>query len=440
PQLQAQQVSCHATHKEGERVRPCGKCEKCRRVVGMLMAVGADPERCGYGPEQVRNCLAELVRKGVHQEAPGAEQMLYMLQTRGLIDLPVPERKRAREHPEILKLRFDPERSPLDGLPVDLRRPVYSILLEHAQGAVSRAGKSWQEFDPLVDERITRPYPFEPGGGELRRRKPGSDEGRETASDYLWGELTWPEAEKRLLKVDVALLPVGSIEQHGLHLPLDTDAFDSEYLARKVAEACSSPKPLVLPAVSYGVSYHHEEFKGTVSIRNETLASLVYEIGVAVAKNGIKKMMIINGHGGTSPALNDAAQRINQATRIFVGVDTGETSDVDVDALIETPNDVHAGEIETSTALAVRPHLVRMERARKYIPRFSSRYLDFTSKRGVSWHAHTSRISSNGVMGDPTKATAEKGERIWQVMIAHLVALVEDLKTLTLDEIFQRKY
>ena len=81
-----------------------------------------------------------------------------------------------------------------------------------------------------------------------------------------------------------------------------------------------------------------------------------------------------------------------------------------------------------------------MERARKYVPRFSSRYLDFSSKRGVSWHAHTSRISSNGVMGDPTKATAAKGERIWQVMIAHLVALVEDLKNLTLEEIFQRRY
>ena len=81
-----------------------------------------------------------------------------------------------------------------------------------------------------------------------------------------------------------------------------------------------------------------------------------------------------------------------------------------------------------------------MDRARRDVPKFSSRYLDFSSKRGVSWHAFTSRISSDGVMGDPTKATAEKGEKIWRVTIAHLVALVEDLKNLTLEEIFLRRY
>jgi len=68
-------------------------------------------------------------------------------------------------------------------------------------------------------------------------------------------------------------------------------------------------------------------------------------------------------------------------------VDTGETSDPDIHALVETPNDVHAGEIETSTTLAVRPGLVRVDAARKFVPRFSSRYLNFTSKRSVGWYA-----------------------------------------------------
>ena len=80
--------------------------------------------------------------------------------------------------------------------------------------------------------------------------------------------------------------------------------------------------------------------------------------------------------------MNFAAQRINQDARIFVCVDTGETSDVDVDRLIETPNDVHAGEIETSTSLAIRPRLVRMDRLQMEVPEFTSRYLDFTSTRG----------------------------------------------------------
>ena len=131
---------------------------------------------------------------------------------------------------------------------------------------------------------------------------------------------------------------------------------------------------------------------------------------------------------------------INRDAHIFTCVDTGETSDSDIYAMAETPNDVHSGEIETSTSLATRPHLVQMAKARKFIPRFSSRYLDFTSKRSVGWYAYTSKISPTGVLGDPTKGSREKGERMWQVMIKHLMEFVEDLKSLSLDEIYQKRY
>jgi creatinine amidohydrolase/Fe(II)-dependent formamide hydrolase-like protein len=151
-------------------------------------------------------------------------------------------------------------------------------------------------------------------------------------------------------------------------------------------------------------------------------------------------LIIINGHGGNAPALNYAAQMINRDARIFVCVDSGETSDVDIDRLAVTANDVHAGEIETSTSLAARPHLVRMDRATREVPTFSSRYLDFSSKRGVSWYAYTHKISASGVMGDPFQASAEKGRQIWDVMVAHLVALVEDLKQMSLAEIHHRRY
>ena len=104
------------------------------------------------------------------------------------------------------------------------------------------------------------------------------------------------------------------------------------------------------------------------------------------------------------------------------------------------PNDVHAGEIETSTTLASRPHLVNLEKAKKFVPRFSNRYPDFTSKRSVGWYAHTSKISTTGVLGDPTKGSREKGEQIWKVMIDHLVEFVEGLKNMSLDEIYQRRY
>lgn len=437
PKLQEHQMSCHATHKEGDWVRPCGKCEKCRRIVGMLLAVGADPKQCGYSEEQIQHCLIDLAQKGVHQESAGEEHLLFMLHEKGLIELPV-SRKNIKPRPEVLQLRFDPERSRINEIPMDLRKPLYKVFLRHSMGAVKRSGRRWLAFDPLNDPAIQESYPF-----EMDPKQSGRNSMQKSSSahkEYLWSELSWPEAEQRFQEVDVALLPVGAIEQHGPHLPLDTDAFDANYLAQRVAEACSEPKPLVLPAIPYGVSYHHDEFKGTISISNETLSRLVYEIGLSAARNGMKKLVIINGHGGNSPALNFAAQMINKDAHIFVCVDTGETSDVDIYEIAETPNDVHAGEIETSTSLAVRPHLVRMERASKLIPQFSSRYLNFTSKRGVSWYAYTKKISTNGVMGDPTKASAEKGRRIWKIMIAHLVSLVEDLKRMSLEEVYQRRY
>ena len=81
-----------------------------------------------------------------------------------------------------------------------------------------------------------------------------------------------------------------------------------------------------------------------------------------------------------------------------------------------------------------------MEKAERFVPEFSSRYLNFTAKRSVEWYARTARISPSGVLGDPTQATREKGEQMWEVMIQNLVELVEELKGMTLDEIYERRY
>lgn len=439
PHLHRVQTSCHATHKAGERILPCGKCEKCRRVIGMLAAIGSDPSHCGYSDQQVEACLQGFDPKTVHQEVECAEHVGYLLRESGRIRVSGARADALKPHPEVLRLRFDPKRSPVGTIPVDLRYPLYSLLGSHGISAVTRTGSTWKDFDPLSVTALQVPYPFELEFDKSSVEK-GSGSIAAAADRHLWGELSWQEAEQRLAEVDIALLPVGAIEQHGPHLPLDTDAFDAEYLARRVALACSRPLPLVLPVISYGVSYHHEEFKGTISIGNDTLSRLIYEIGLSAARNGIKKLVIINGHGGNSPALNHAAQMINRDTHIFVCVDTGETSDVDIQQTVETPNDVHAGEIETSTSLAARAHLVNMARAVKSIPQFSSRYLDYTGRRGILWYAYTRKISDSGVLGDPTKASAAKGERIWETMVAHLVALVEDLKNMPLDDIYHRRF
>jgi creatinine amidohydrolase/Fe(II)-dependent formamide hydrolase-like protein/7-cyano-7-deazaguanine synthase in queuosine biosynthesis len=439
PELQRHQVSCHATHIERDRVHPCGKCEKCRRIVGMLMAIDADPSHCGYSLSQVKDCLKDIAVKGVHQESAGAQHLLFLLSQKGLISQPAKNLK-AREHPEILKVRFDPEKSPIDAIPVELREPLLRIFLQHGNGAAQRHGRIWIDYDPLNDPALSNPYPFKSPGQRYGAKDIKNGEAQAILLPYLLGELTWPEAQVRFKEMDVALLPVGSLEQHGPHLPLDTDAFDAFHLAKEVASACSDPKPIVMPLIPYGVSYHHADFSGTVSLTPKTLSQLVYEVGMSAAQNGVTKLVIINGHGGNIPALQFAAQMINRDAHIFTCVETGETSEKDLLALTETPNDVHAGEIETSTTLAVRPHMVRHTKKKKFIPRFSSRYLNFSSKRSVDWYARIAKISPTGVLGDPTKASREKGEKMWALMIKHVVEFVEDLKSMSLDEILHKRY
>lgn len=431
PHLQKQQVSCHATHIEGERAFPCGRCEKCRRIVGMLAAIDVDPGQCGYKKQQIEHCLKSLAEKGVHQEAAGARHLIFLLKQKGIIE---PTGHGAPHH-EIMKLRFDPERSPVDYIPAELRKPLFEIFVQHAEGVLRKQNRAWIEYDVINSPDLLAPYPFDSVHSTQTANK-----AEIKCANYVLGELTWPEARARFRQVDVALLPVGAIEQHGHHLPLDTDTFDANYLCHKVAEACSDPKPVVLPLIPYGVSYHHEDFSGTISISNETLAHFVMDVGMGAARNGIKKLVIVNGHGGNAPALQFAAQMINRDAHIFTCVDTGESSDTDIASLIETKNDVHAGEVETSAALANRPHLVKMDRLKKFVPLFSSRYLNFSSKRSVEWYARTAKISKVGVMGDPSKATREKGEKIWDVMIKNLVEFVEELKSMTLDEIYEKKY
>jgi creatinine amidohydrolase/Fe(II)-dependent formamide hydrolase-like protein len=440
PHLQQYQTSCHATHIEEGQAKPCGRCEKCRRIVGMLSAIGADPTRCGYTAAQIVSGLRDIIKKGVHQESEGAQHMMYLLSNNRSIILSNSQKKKIKPHSEILRLRFDPVKSPFSAIPLDLRVPLYRIILKYAEGSLKRVRQKWEKFDILDDPSIHQPYAFD-NTSENDISKPSERQiNKNSQTNYIFGEFTWPDIEHRLKEIDIALLPVGAIEQHGPHLPLDTDAFDADYLAKQVAAGCSDPKPLVLPLVPYGVSYHHDDFKGTISISNETLAKIVYEIGISIARNGIKKLVIINGHGGNTPSLNFAAQMINRDSKIFVCLDTGNTSDVDIYDLVETPNDVHAGEFETSTSLAIRAKLVKLDKARKMVPQFSSRYLNFTSKRGVSWYAYTKKISEDGTIGDPTKASAEKGKKMWKIMISHLVTFVEDLKNMSLEEIYQRRY
>ncbi|MEM2102567.1 MAG: creatininase family protein, partial [Candidatus Bathyarchaeia archaeon] len=137
---------------------------------------------------------------------------------------------------------------------------------------------------------------------------------------YYLGEMAWPDVQEFLANHNVAIVPVGSNEQHGPHLPLDTDAYDAFWLSLKAAEKAGCA--LVAPPIYYGVSMHHMDFPGTVTLSPHTLEKLAYEVATSLVRHGFRKIVFENGHGGNTQALESAAQRVKLDTGAFVVVHT----------------------------------------------------------------------------------------------------------------------
>jgi hypothetical protein len=146
PELQKHQVSCHAAHVEDSIMRPCGNCEKCRRIVGMLTALHEDPRRCGYTESQITKCLQTLSSYGVKQIGSDAAHLYYLLLNQNLIEKNSHTLKWAKAHPEILQLRFDNERSNMVDLPKHIRKPLFGILQQHSEGSVRLQNRKWHTF------------------------------------------------------------------------------------------------------------------------------------------------------------------------------------------------------------------------------------------------------------------------------------------------------
>jgi hypothetical protein len=147
PYLLARQISCHAAHKEGDMMKPCGRCEKCRRIVGILSAVGEDPKTCGYSESRIASCLKSLSEKGAYtQEQAELNQLFHLLLEKGLIDLPPSVQQSVKHCPETLCLRFDDRVSPMEEIPGDLRKELFQIYLQYAEGSVRKKGKQWERF------------------------------------------------------------------------------------------------------------------------------------------------------------------------------------------------------------------------------------------------------------------------------------------------------
>ena len=151
PDLQQHQVSCHAAHSKDNRMYPCGKCEKCRRIIGMLKALDQNPERCGYTADQVQEGLDALGRRPTHQLKSDAQHLYHVLTRKNLVEINDFTKRMAKPHPEIMKLRFDNERSKISDIPLHLRQPLFDILSQHAGGAVKKANGKWVDFELTED-------------------------------------------------------------------------------------------------------------------------------------------------------------------------------------------------------------------------------------------------------------------------------------------------
>jgi hypothetical protein len=158
PELQSHQVSCHAAHEVNGRMFPCGNCEKCRRIIGMLRALDEDPARCGYTPEQITKGLHALEKQSVKQIGSDAAHLYYLLREKELVEVNDHTARLAKAHPEITKLRFDKERSNPEDLPKYIREPLLNILVKYADGLVLRESHGWTAITP--DHAIIRDTPY----------------------------------------------------------------------------------------------------------------------------------------------------------------------------------------------------------------------------------------------------------------------------------------
>ncbi len=243
----------------------------------------------------------------------------------------------------------------------------------------------------------------------------------------LWGEMTRLELHDLSERVDTVLLPVGSIEQHGPHLPLDTDTFDAMYILVEAVKRLHEPRPPILPTVPYGLSEHHMGFRGTITLQPQTLMALVMDIGVSVKHNGFEKLFIYNAHGGNSNILKEVANQLRYDVGLQVFIDNGESMEPGKKELVKSKNDVHAGEYETSTCLANREESVVRENITRPTLRFPHPSMEFDHQPPFFFTWYTHELTDTGAIGDPTEASKEKGEMLWERGVELLARRIDQI-------------
>lgn len=251
-------------------------------------------------------------------------------------------------------------------------------------------------------------------------------------------EMTWQQVDE-LDRSTVVVIPFGATEQHGVHLPLETDALIGQELSRRLDDACGG-RLLVLPGQWLGLSTHHMSFPGTITASVDTFLALAGDIIGSIAHAGFQKILVLNSHGGNASALDVVLTKSRPQypdVRIVL-VTYWNAAAEQLRALRESAEGGmgHAGELETSLLLAAKPKAVRTDRMRPDGKWSASAFLakDMLVAGSASVSRTFTEISDHGGVGDPRKASAEKGERFFAAIVARLAELVNDLESGQIDQ------
>lgn len=258
-----------------------------------------------------------------------------------------------------------------------------------------------------------------------------------------WQDLTTVELGRLKRGRIVAVLPLGATEQHGPHLPLSVDAdIAAAVVARAFQRLPASVPALSLPAIPVGVSPEHADFPGTLTLRPDTFIRLVVEIGESVAAAGIKRLVIVNGHGGQPGAIDLAAQELRRRHgMLVVPVNSFDLYDAAGRfPATEVKHGIHGGAVETSIMLHLNPAAVRRGQARDFASatrRMAGRYrrLSPQGKSGFAWQAQD--LNPAGVVGDARRADAGRGRALVDEAASRLAELLAEVSAAPLGALLK---
>jgi creatinine amidohydrolase len=253
--------------------------------------------------------------------------------------------------------------------------------------------------------------------------------------DRFFPYLTWTDIQTMPDKENVVIVqPIGAIEQHGPHLPLAVDAAISvSVLGKALAQLDSSIPAYALPCLDYGKSNEHWHFPGTITLSAQTLLAVLMDVAESLYRAGFRKLVFMNSHGGQPQILEIAARDLHQQHEDFMvfPLFTWKVPNLPTELIApkELALGIHAGDAETSLLLSILPDQVKMDRAVAEYP-LGEPQTGLLSMEGALPFAWATRdLSQSGVLGDPTPATREKGDRLLEALATGWTQVIKDVYT-----------